>query len=89
MVNDIAKTQDELREWLAEQKLLEFVVRAIKGDVIHNQRLTLKSRVYFATKLTSKMLPDLKSAEQKTTVHVDANIRYTATAELISNITSQ
>jgi hypothetical protein len=89
MVNDITKTQDELREWLSKQELLEFVVRAIKGDVIHNQRLTLKSRVYFATKLSNKLVPDLKTSEQKTTVHVEANIKYTATAELIANVTSQ
>lgn len=79
----VQKTQiDEMRDYLHDQGLLEFMVQAIKGDVINNQRLSLRDRAHLAAKLSNKLLPDLKATEQKTTIDHQVNIRYEATAAL-------
>lgn len=81
------KTQiDEMRDYLHDQGLLDFMVRAIKGDVINNQRLSLRDRAHLAAKLSNKILPDLKASEQKTIIDHQVNIRYEATQKLISDI---
>lgn len=86
MSNITATNADETRAWLSEQGLFEFMVKAIKGDVINNQRLSLRDRVYLSAKLSNKLLPDLKATEQKTTIDHQVNIRYQATADLLSEI---
>jgi len=80
---------EETRAWLNEQGLLEFMVQAIKGDVINNQRLSLRDRAHLAAKLSNKILPDLKASEQKTIIDHQVNIQYQATAELISDVLDQ
>jgi len=88
-MNDPAKINiDDTRSWLNEQGLLEFMVKAIKGDVINNQRLSLRDRVHLASKLSNKILPDLKSVSETKTETIDVNIRYQATQELISSVTN-
>jgi hypothetical protein len=89
-MNDIAKTSiEDTRAWLSEQGLLEFMLGAIKGNVINNQRLSLRDRVHLASKLSNKFLPDLKATEQKTTIKHTVNIRYQATQDLISDVLDQ
>lgn len=84
------KTQiDEMRDYLHDQGLLEFMVKAIKGDVINSQRLCLRDRAHLAAKLSNKILPDLKASEQKTTIDHQVHIRYQATQELISDVIDQ
>ena len=78
---------EETRAWLNEQGLFEFMVQAIKGDVIQNQRLSLRDRTYLAAKLSNKLHPDLKSTKQKATIDHQVHIRYQATAELINSVT--
>lgn len=89
MINTPIKEPEDIRAWLNEQGLLEFMVKAIKGEVINNQRLSLRDRVHLASKLSNKLLPDLKATEQKTTVEHTVDIRYQATQDLISDVIDQ
>lgn len=87
MKNVVTTSADETRAWLNEQGLLEFMVKAIKGEVINNQRLSLRDRVHLASKLSNKILPDLKSVNETKTETIDVNIRYQATQDLITSVT--
>ena len=78
------------RAWLEQQGILQIVVDAIKGvakndkgRIIAADQLSLKDRVNFAMKLSNKILPDLKSSEQKQTVNIEHNVRHTATHDLL------
>ena len=62
------------------------MIKAIKGDVINNQRLSLRDRVHLAAKLSNKLMPDLKATELKTTIEHQVNIQYQATADLLSDV---
>lgn len=80
-----ADLADTTREWLAQKNILDVVVKAIQGEEINGETLRLKDRVNFALKLSNKLLPDLKSTEQKKTETLDVNVRHSATAELLED----
>jgi|AntRauTorcE11897_2_1112592.scaffolds.fasta_scaffold20884_1 hypothetical protein len=80
---------EKTRAWLNEQGIFEFILKAINGEIINNERLSLRNRTSAAIKLSNKLLPDLKSTEMKKTETVDINVRYTATQALISDILDQ
>lgn len=79
----------DMRQWLNEQGLIELMVSAVNGEVIDNQKLSLRQRTSLALKLSDKFLPDLKSSEVKKTAKIDVNIQYQATQDLISDVIDQ
>jgi len=54
MTDEKKRKIDEMRDYLSNQELFEFMVQAIKGDVFHNQRLSLRDRAYLDAKLERK-----------------------------------
>ena len=72
------------REWLAQKDFLTIVLDAINGKTINGEKLRLRDRVNFALKLSNKILPDIKSIEQKQIVKKDIHIHHSATQELLT-----
>jgi len=79
------------RKWLEQQGILQIVVDAIRGEakdakgkkLAASEQLSTRDRVNAALKLSNKILPDLKSSEQKTNITIDQNVRHTATHDLL------
>ncbi len=79
-------SEDVLRRWIHDHELVEFLLRAVSGEVFNNQRLSLRDRCNLATKLLNKTLPDMKTVEciQSPSDSPDA-VTYQATQNLLQS----
>ena len=71
------------RKWLSQQDFLTIIIKAINGDKIDGERLKLKDRITFGLRLSNKLIPDLKSTEQKKIFEANFNVNYQATRDLL------
>ena len=82
-VNEDADIAELTRKWLAQQDFLSTIIKAINGEEINGERLKLKDRITFGLRLSNKLIPDLKSTEQKKIFEGNFNLNYQATKELL------
>ena len=71
------------RKWLSQQDFLSTIIKAINGEKIDGEVLKLKDRIMFGLRLSNKLIPDLKSTEQKKIFEANLNLSYQATRELL------
>lgn len=83
-VNEDADIAELTRKWLAQQDFLSTIIKAINGEEINGERLKLKDRITFGLRLSNKLIPDLKSTEQKKIFEANLNLSYRATQDLLN-----
>lgn len=81
--DESADISELTRQWLSQQDFLSTIIKAINGEKINGEVLKLKDRIAFGLKLSNKLIPDLKSTEQKKIFEGNFNLNYQATKELL------